>query len=68
VLFSWYGSYKTTRQLQLFLYFLFDYNPTGNMEPEVFFVFVMQAKCFGNLLTLFLLGVHLNWQFPTVTA
>jgi len=34
------------------------------MEPEVFFVFVMQAKCFGNLLTLFLLGVHLTGNSP----
>jgi hypothetical protein len=46
---------------------LFDYNPTGNKESGLF-VFVVEAKSFGNLLTLFLLGVHLNWQFPAVTA
>jgi len=38
VLFSWYGSYITNRQLQLFLYLLFDYNPTGNIESAGFCV------------------------------
>jgi hypothetical protein len=54
---------------------LFDYNPTGNTESEGFFVCGV-GKTLWQLVSiivlvgvaLFLLGVHLNWQFPAVTA
>jgi hypothetical protein len=67
VLFSWYGSYKKTVSYNYFYIYCLITIQRKIYSLQVF-VFVMQAKSFGSLLTLFLVGVHLNWQFPAVTA